>query len=153
MEPASLVKQKAGDHYVIMSDGFQDPSKYNYYTNSAKAFSYDSRSIIAARSMICGPLKGQFSAPACLLFTGWPNDSGDCRYYKKLKTGYKWYAEWVDDVRTYQQVNIDVGTYKVKLSPGQTATLVLKIKNPYPYPINFSNTVNKHEVVVGSLLF
>src|SRR6187402_1904124 len=40
---AKDVKSKAGDAYVIMSDGFQDPSKYNYYTNSLKAYSYDSR--------------------------------------------------------------------------------------------------------------
>ncbi|MDB5011021.1 MAG: hypothetical protein JWQ06_1810, partial [Mucilaginibacter sp.] len=35
---AHAVKQKAGDNYVIMADGFQNPSKYNYYTNSTKGF-------------------------------------------------------------------------------------------------------------------
>ncbi|MFD2147707.1 hypothetical protein [Mucilaginibacter antarcticus] len=32
-----------GDNYVIMDNGFQNPAKYNYYTNSLKCFSYDSR--------------------------------------------------------------------------------------------------------------
>ncbi|NNU34803.1 hypothetical protein HK413_13415 [Mucilaginibacter sp. S1162] len=42
-EWAKTVNQKAGNAYVILDDGFQNPSKYNYYTNSLKGFSYDSR--------------------------------------------------------------------------------------------------------------
>src|SRR5579863_6056019 len=33
-EWAHTVKQKAGDNYVIMDDGFQNPAKYDFYTNS-----------------------------------------------------------------------------------------------------------------------
>jgi hypothetical protein len=42
-EWANLVHQKAGNAFVVMDEGFQNPSKYSYYTRSLKGFAYDSR--------------------------------------------------------------------------------------------------------------
>jgi hypothetical protein len=148
-EWARLVKQKAGDHYVIMADGFQNPSKYNYYTNSAKGFSYDSQHYRKTEYDMW-PIEENFQHQKVYYLQDGPTPATVDTI--KIKTG-KWYAEWVDDTRTYQQVTIDVDSYKVKLSPGQRASIVLKLANPYPYRINFSNAGNKHQVELNVCFF
>ncbi|RYD90802.1 MAG: glycosyltransferase family 39 protein, partial [Sphingobacteriales bacterium] len=42
-EWAHTIKQKAGDRWLVMNDGFQLPAKYCFYNNTLKCFSYDSR--------------------------------------------------------------------------------------------------------------
>jgi len=146
---AHAVKEKAGDHYVIMSDGFQNPSKYNYYTNSAKDFSYDSRYYRKTQYDLW-PIETGFQHQRVYYLQDGPSAATTDTI--KVKAG-KWYGEWLDDTRTYQQVIIDADNYKVKLSPGQKDTLVLKLANPYPYPINFSNDGAKHEVALDACFF
>jgi len=148
-EWARVVKKKAGDHYVIMADGFQNPSKYNYYTNSTKGFSYDSRYYRKTQYDIW-PIEERFQHQKVYYLQDAPLAATSDTI--KVKAG-KWYAEWVDDVRTYQQVSIDADNYKVKLSPGQQKPIVLKLTNPYPYPINFGNAGFKHEVIIGACFF
>src|SRR5690606_34256575 len=36
------IKEVAGNHYVVFQDGFQEPSYYNFYTQSSSSFSYNS---------------------------------------------------------------------------------------------------------------
>jgi len=148
-EWARAIRQKAGNSYVIMADGFQDPSKYNYYTNSIKGFSYDSRYYRRTQYDIW-PIEERFQHQRVYYLQDLPNRQTTDTI--KVKAG-KWYAKWVDDARTYQQVDIATDNYKVKLSPGQNDTLVLKLTNPYPYPINFSNYGQRNEVVMGACFF
>ena len=148
-EWARVVKEKAGDHYVIMADGFQNPSKYNYYTNSTKGFSYDSRYYRKTQYDIW-PIEERFQHQKVYYLQDAPSPATSDTI--KIKAG-KWYAEWVDDTRTYQQVNIETNNYKVKLSPGQQEPIVLKLTNPYSYPINFGNAGFKHEVIIGACFF
>ena len=42
-EWAQTIKQKVGDNYLVMNDGFQNTSKYDFYTNSTQGFAYDTR--------------------------------------------------------------------------------------------------------------
>ncbi|HEY0245707.1 MAG TPA: glycosyltransferase family 39 protein [Mucilaginibacter sp.] len=146
---AQAIKQKAGNNFVIMADGFQNPSKYNYYTNCTKGFSYDSRYYRHTQYDIW-PIEEAFQHKRAYYLQDLP--TGLTTDTIKVKSG-KWYAEWIEDTRTYQKVIIDVNSYKVKLSPLQKTILVLKLTNPYPYPINFSNVGNKHEVVLGACFF
>src|SRR6201996_9647158 len=37
------IRQKVGDNYVILNDGFQNASKYDFYNNTTKGFAYDER--------------------------------------------------------------------------------------------------------------
>lgn len=148
-EWAQQVKEKAGDSYMIMADGFQNPSKYNYYTNSAKGFSYDSRYYRKTQYDIW-PIEEQFQHKRVYYLQDAPNQA-TTDTIKALRG--KWYAEWVNDTRTYQRVSIEPDNYKVKLSPGAKQTLVLHITNPYPYPINFSNQAATHEVTMGACFF
>jgi hypothetical protein len=148
-EWAYNVKQKAGDHYVVMADGFQDPSKYNYYTNSIKGFSYDSR-YYRRTQYDMWPIEQQMQHQKVYFL----QDSPSTATIDTIKTtDWKWYAEWVDDVRTYQQVDIETDNYKLKLSPSQTASVMLKLTNPYNYAVNFSNDRNKQEAVLEACFF
>ena len=146
---AHAVKEKAGDHYVIMADGFQNPSKYNFYTNSAKAYTYDSRYYRKTQYDLWS-IEEQFQHQKVYYLQDAPSVATTDSV--EVKAG-KWYAEWVEDTRTYQKVSIDVDNYKLKLSPGQVDTLVLKLANPYPYPINFSNEGAKQQVTLDACFF
>jgi hypothetical protein len=144
-EWARQLHQKAGNHYVIFINGFQDASKYCYYTNSLKGFSYDlceyrrtqfdiwpiEDSLQHKRALYAMDFKGGSANPASI-----PTVRG------------KWYGSWVDDVRTFQRINIQADRDKVNAAPGQSVTLNLTIVNPYNWPISFNNLDAQHQLVM-----
>lgn len=148
-EWAKMVKQKAGDNYVIMDDGFQDPSKYNYYTNSLKGFSYDSRYYRRTQYDIW-PIEEQMQHHTALHLT----DSIKTPVTDTIITkAGKWYTAWVNDVRTYQNIQINTTYNLLKLRAGEKAAIDLAIVNPYPYTVDFSNKKRQNEVLLGVCFF
>jgi len=147
---AYAVKQRAGNSYVVMSEGFQNPSKYDYYTNSLKCFAYDPWFYRRTQ------------------FDIWPmEDSIQHKrvyylFYQPIK-GYKidtlklaagtWYGCWVDDVRTYQQVNFETTVDKITASPGQKINFDLTATNPYNHPVDFINKGYLHPVILRACFF
>jgi len=147
---AYAVKQHAGNSYVVMSEGFQNPSKYDYYTNSLKCFAYDPWYYRRTQ------------------FDIWPmEDSIQHKqvyylFYRPIK-GYKtdtiqlaagtWYGCRVDDVRTYQQVNFETSLTEVTATSGQKITFDLTIHNPYSHAISFSDTDQLHPVILQACFF
>jgi hypothetical protein len=148
---AQQLKSKAGDNYVIMSDGFQDPSKYNYYTNSVRAYSYDSRNYRHTQYDIW-PIEEQFQGKRVYFLQDFPQqETVDTITNTSTKTN--WYAQWVDDARTYQKVGIETDVKSLKLSAGQRQTIGLSITNPYPYTVSFSNKTDKQPVTLEACYF
>lgn len=146
---AHSVKQKAGDAYVIM-EGFQDPAKYDYYNNTLKGFSYDSRYYRHTQFEIW-PIEERMQNQRALLLTDYqvkPYATDSI----KVKAG-TWYTQWVDSVRTYQKVKIETPVHQLTLAPGQKKDIDLILTNPYSYSINFSDKGYKHEVVLGACFF
>lgn len=148
---AKHVHQRIGNAYLIIPDGFQDPSKYNYYTNSIRALSYDSRYYRKTQYDIW-PIEDslQHKRVYCMMgapLTGVMTDS--------IKEQYDriWYGSWVDDARTYQKVQIEVDHAIQKVSAGKTIVFNLVVNNPYSYPINFSNTGHQHHVFMEACFF
>ncbi len=148
---AHEVKSKAGDDFVIMSDGFQDPSKYNYYTNSVRAYSYDSRNYRHTQYDIW-PIEEQFQSKRVYYLQDSHQPTTVDTIINKI-TKNEWYAEWVDDTRTYQNIIIETDIHSLKLKPGQKETLILTLTNPYPYVVNFSNHEVKHPVALEACFF
>ncbi|MES2807675.1 MAG: glycosyltransferase family 39 protein [Bacteroidota bacterium] len=148
-EWAQAVKQKAGDNYVIMDNGFQNPAKYNYYTNSLKCFSYDSRYYRRTQFDIW-PMEEQLQHQRAYHLI----DTADSHVTDTInvKAG-KWYAAWIDDVRTYQKIQIEAPFTKLKLRAGEKRDIDLTIINPYPYAVNFSNVNAKNAVTLGVVFF
>jgi hypothetical protein len=149
-EWAGVVKQHAGNNYVVMSEGFQNPSKYDYYTNSLKCFAYDPWYYRRTQ------------------FDIWPMEDSIQRkkvyylFYQAIK-GYKndtiktaagtWYGCWVDDVRTYQKINLGTSLDKIIASPGQKIVVDISVTNPYDHSINFSDNGYLHPVVLQACFF
>lgn len=148
---ARQVKNNAGDNYVIMADGFQDPSKYNYYTNSVRAYSYDSRNYRRTQYDIW-PIEEQFQGKRVYFLQDFPQEETvDTITNPSTKTN--WYAQWVDDARTYQNVTIETDVKSLTLSSGQKQTIILTITNPYSYAVSFSNKDTQQMVVLEACFF
>ncbi|MDB5118141.1 MAG: hypothetical protein JWQ79_3633 [Mucilaginibacter sp.] len=147
-EWAHAVKQKAGDAYVIMDNGFQNPAKYNYYNNTLKGFSYDSRYYRRTQFEIW-PIEDNMQHHRALHLVD--HQSKYTTDSIKVKAG-TWYTQWVDDVRTYQKVVVETKFHRLKLLAGEKKDIDLTITNPYPYSIKFNEDI-KHEVVLGACFF
>jgi hypothetical protein len=147
---AYTVKQKAGDNYVLFNEGFQNPSKYDYYNNTLKGFAYDSRYYRSTQFDIW-PIEDslQHKRIYYLIPAKQPGVTTDSI---KVSAG-TWYGGWIDDVRTYQKVIIDNGIYKINSPAGQKNTFDLVITNPYPHAIDFSNKGWKHPVYLEACFF
>jgi hypothetical protein len=148
-EWAQTVKQKAGDSYVIMDNGFQNPAKYNYYTNSLKCFSYDSRYYRRTQFDIW-PMEEQLQHKRVYHVVDAPDSHVTDTI--NIKAG-KWYAGWIDNVRTYQKIEITTATTALKLRAGEKRDIDLTILNPYPYTVNFSNVGVENKVTLGAVFF
>jgi hypothetical protein len=146
---AHTVKQKAGDSYVIMDNGFQNPAKYNYYTNSLKCFSYDSRYYRRTQFDIW-PMEEQLQHQRVYRLIDTVNN--EVTDTINVKAG-KWYGSWVNDVRTYQKIQIIPPFTTLKLHPGEKKDIDLTILNPYPYGVNFSNVDVRNRVTLGAVFF
>ncbi len=145
-----IVKQKAGNNYVVMSEGFQNPSKYNYYTNSLKCFAYDNRYYRLTQFDIW-PMGDSIQHKKVYYLTYYPV-KGLSTDTINIEAG-KWYGGWVNDVRTYQKVIFDTDSIKVTASPGQKKVFDLTVKNPYPFPISFADKGYQHPVFFEACLF
>lgn len=149
-EWAQTIKQKAGDNYVIMIDGFQNASKYDFYNNTTKGFAYDTRYYRLTQFDIWPMEEGMQHKKAYYLVKypvkGVTTDTLNT-------TGGTWYGGWINDVRTYQKVKIESKDYKLKAAPGEELSLDLSMINPYPYTINFSNAGYQHRVSLDGCLF
>lgn len=146
---AHTVKKIAGDHYVIMAEGFQNPSKYDYYNNTLKGFDYDARDYRSTQFDIW-PLEDSIQHQRVLFLSLYrlPGMTDSL----KVPAG-AWFYKWVDDFRTYQKVLIDNGDYKMSLSAGQKKVFDLTITNPYPYAISFGNAGWQHKAFMDACFF
>lgn len=149
-EWAHVVKQKAGDHYVVMSEGFQNPAKYDFYTNSLKCFAYDARYYRRTQFDIW-PMEDSLQRKK-VFYLNWFPIKGLTTDSIKVPAG-TWYTAWIDDFRTYQQIIFETPTNKIVTAPGRQTTVVLTFKNPYPYSINFSDKGYLHPVVLEACFF
>ncbi|MBS1530338.1 MAG: glycosyltransferase family 39 protein, partial [Bacteroidetes bacterium] len=142
---ARAVKEKAGDNYVITDDGFQNISKYDFYTNSTKGFAYDNRYYRLTQFDIW-PIEDSLQHKKAYYLLKQPLN-GVTTDSLKTAAGI-WYGGWVNNVRTYQKVKIELPEYDITARAGANIPLQLNIINPYPYAINFSNTGVEHHVTL-----
>lgn len=145
-EWAQQIKQKAGNAPVVFLSGFQEPSKYSFYTQSLRGFGYDSRYYRRTQFDIW-PLEDSLQHKKTLYISD-VVDTAIVMDTLKTNNG-TYYTSWVDDTRTYQRIDIKSDNYKVTAAPGQTTTFNLTITNPYNTVLNFSNHGQEHQVFMG----
>ena len=140
---AGTIKQKVGDNYLLMDYGFQNPSKYNFYTKTIRGFDYDTKYYHLTQFDIW-PIEDSLQGKRAyyLRDNPLPGVTTDTLH---TDAGI-WYGGWVNKVRTYQKVTIEMSSYKLKLKAGEKIKLDLTITNPYPYAISFGNQNAEHKV-------
>ena len=153
-EWAYLVHQKAGDAYVVMTEGFQNPSKYDFYNNTTKGFSYDSK-FYRRTQFDMWPIEDSLQHKRVYYLT---KDSLAIKNFHENTDTISidpgtWYGVWIDDFRSYQKVTITPDVVKLQLTPGQKKTFDLLIDNPYPFAIDFSSKGRQHELIMAACMF
>jgi hypothetical protein len=144
------VKKRAGNSYVVMSEGFQNPSKYNYYTNSLKCFAYDPWYYRRTQFDIW-PMEDSIQHKR-VYYLFYQPIKGVTTDSIKMAAG-TWYGGWVNDVRTYQKVNFEPAADNITASPGQRLVFDLTVTNPYHHSISFVNKGYLHPVVLEACFF
>jgi len=134
----------------VMIEGFQNPSKYNYYTNSLKCFAYDTRYYRRTQFDIW-PMEDSLQHKR-VYFLGSNPVKGLTTDSINLPAG-KWYGGWVNDTRTYQKVTIETSKLTVNATPGEKIAFDLSIDDPYAFPVNFSDSSYTHPVVLEACFF
>lgn len=147
---ALTVRQKIGDNYIMFNEGFQNPSKYDYYNNTLKGFAYDSRYYRSTQFDIW-PIEDSLQHKRVYYLVPF-KQPGVTTDSLKVSAG-TWYGGWVNDVRTYQKITIDNGNYKMSATAGQKKIFDLVITNPYPHVVNFGNNGWQHKAFLEACFF
>ena len=147
---AHQVKAKAGDAWVVMDEGFQNPSKYNFYNNTSKGFAYDSRFYRKTQYDIW-PMEDSLQHKRVYFLTVDPMQ-GVTIDTLRVKAG-KWFGGWVADARTYQKVAIEPDKLDIITQPRQKVQFYLTITNPYPFDITFTNAGYQHKAFLEACFF
>lgn len=150
-EWVQAIHAKAGDAYVVMNEGFQNPSKYDFYTKSTKAMSYDSRYYRRTQFEIW-PIEDSMQHKRVYYMLRRLDKNVPVTDTIKTNVG-TWYGVWVDSMRSYQKVVIDSKVSKLTVKAGSKYTFDLTLHNPYKYPISFTDSGYMHQVVLGICLF
>jgi hypothetical protein len=144
-EWAKQVHQKIGDNYLIIRDGFQDPSKYNYYTNSLKAFSYDTRYYRKTQYDLW-PIEDSMQHKKAYYMSE-ENDPGITTDSVVAKYGRVWHGLWVDTVHTYQKTDIGIISYPNTAKPGEIFTIDAFFNGPLPQGALYSRLAPEKEFI------
>lgn len=148
-EAMLALHKKTGDNWVITNEGFQLPAKYNFYNNTLKAFSYDSRFYRLTQFEIW-PLEDSIQNKRAYYLASYPlpflADS-----IQTVKATY--HLGWVNGVRTYQKITITPDVKEISIPAGKTKEITLNISNPYNHTVSFSNDTAKYKVFLDACLF
>lgn len=147
---AQAVHKRAGNAYIVMVEGFQNPSKYDYYTNSLKCFDYDTRYYRRTQFELW-PMEDSMQHKRVYFLPDY-YIKGVAEDTLKVAAG-TWYGGWVNDFRTYQKVVITPAPLKVEAHPGQAVSFQLQISDPYNFPISFTDSGYTHKVFLEACFF
>jgi hypothetical protein len=148
-EWAKAVHQKAGNAYVILTMVFKTRPSIITIPIALKGFSYDSRYYRRTQFDIW-PMEEQMQHQRVYHLIDSLKPIVTDSIHTKAGT---WYSYWINDVRTYQKMQIGVPYTSLKLLQGEKRAIDLTITNPYPYTVNFSNKAIQNEVLLGACFF
>ncbi len=125
------VHKLVGDNYVLIRDGFQDPSKYNYYSNSLKAISYDTR-YYRKTQYDMWPIADSMQHKKAYYMSE-DNEPGTTTDSLVALYGRKWHTCWVDNVQTYQKMEVAISPLVTTAAPGQVIDMGVFFDRPLPH--------------------
>src|SRR5690606_13454669 len=133
---AKRIHAKAGENYVIMDNGFQDISNYNFVNNTTKGFSYNARNYRKTQYDFW-PIEDSLRSHKAYYASFRSHETPLQDTIQTIKGPL--YGRFLDAVRTYQKVNIDVEGLRKEAEAGSKQYVTLTINNPYQDTISFSN--------------
>jgi hypothetical protein len=147
---AQQIQQKAGNRYVIIPSSFQEPSKYNFYTQSLKGFDYDERYYRRTQYDLW-PLEDSLQHHPALYVTDQvlPGLTTDSMLTVK---GMRYFTP-VNNVRTFQRVDVQLTNTKFEARPGQQLVLNLKLSNGSGQDIDFAEPSQGQPVSFSACFF
>jgi hypothetical protein len=135
--------------FIIIS-GFQEASKYCYYTNSLKGFAYDGRNYRRTQFDIW-PIEDSMQHKKSYYIMDFLGEGLQLDTFKTSRGN--WHGMWINDTRTFQRVDISTNKDNIKAKPGQKVDFELTITNPYNYSINFKNEGEPHELIMAGCFY
>ncbi len=146
---ARQIQQKAGNNYVIIPSSFQEPSQYNYYTRSLKAFGYDEYQYRRTQYNLW-PLEDSLQNHEAIFITDAPAAHLTTDSIVTVKG--KKYINPIINVRTFQRVDVQPVQNKVTAHPNERVKLSLTLSNPYATAIDFGRLYNGKPVNFSAYL-
>jgi hypothetical protein len=146
------IKQYCGDNYVVMNEGFQNPSKFDFYNNTIKGFAYDSK-FYRRTQFDLWPIEDSMQHKRVYFLIK------DTMTIKNVPTDTiitpvgRWYGIWVDDFRSYQQVVMTPDVGELTMAGGEEKLLDMAIENPYPFKIDFGKKGYLQQVDMSADVF
>lgn len=138
-EMAKKLHEAAGGEFVIMDNGFQDVSNYNFVNNTTNGFSYNTRNYRKTQYdywPIEERVRNQRAYFASFHSHGTPTQDT----LQTIKGPL--YGIFLDSVSMYQKAVIEVEGLPDEVGPGSSWHITLKINNPYSDPLSFADAVN-----------
>jgi len=135
---AQQIHEAIGEERLIMDNGFQDISNYNFVTQSVKGFSYNARTYRKTQYDYWPIEDSLRHKPA--YFASFTRHS-ETLVQDSIETNRGiLYLTHIDSVRTYQKVAITAKGMARRVGAGTLQRVDLEIHNPYADTISFANT-------------
>lgn len=133
---AKQIHDAVGDGWLIMDNGFQDISNYNFTNNTTRGFSYNTRDYRKTQYdywPIEDSLRNQGAYFASFKRHGVSKQDS-------LETNRgPLYLTYLDSVRTYQKIRATVNGPVGPMAVGTRQPLTLELYNPYTDTVSFGN--------------
>ncbi len=133
---ARQIKEKSGDSYVVFNQGFQEPSKFNFYNRTLKGFACNSR-YYRKNQYDIWPIEDSLRNKRVYYVI--PYSHGEVPQDSFPTSKGMYYGRYLEEVRLYQKVNIVTELPEEDWKAGETVQVLLEIQNPYNEAISFSN--------------
>lgn len=133
---AEQLHTAANGHWLIMDNGFQDISNYNFTNNTLRGFAYNTRDYRKTQYDYW-PLEDSLRNRGAY-FASFHRHVADRQDSIVTNRGTV-YLLYIDSVRTYQKVPIIVRGLEKRVRAGTLQRIQLEIRNPYGEKISFSN--------------
>ncbi|SEL06363.1 ArnT family glycosyltransferase [Parapedobacter koreensis] len=135
----------ATDEPLIMDNGFQDISYYNFTNNTTKGFSYNTRHYRKTQYDYW-PIEDSIRNHGAYFASSTPIDVGKQDSMDTEKG--RLYIAYIDSVRTYQKITITAKGIERQATTATLQQVTLEIYNPYSDTISFSNEGEKWDCFI-----
>lgn len=135
-EMAKRLHDVAGNGFVIMDNGFQDISNYNFVNNTTNGFSYNTRDYRKTQYDYW-PIEERVRNHRAYFASFNSHDTPLQDTVQTIRGPL--YGIFIDSVRLYQKAVIDVEGLSNETETGATQQITLTIGNPYQDTLSFSN--------------